>query len=390
MIKCTIAISLLMLSTTVRAAEIEIAFLHWPNAPEYHKNMTWLRLLGKPTGMSVKGAEVGIQETRFALATKNVEFILREVPLADPANATEMLLQLRNEGVKYALLDLPTDSISNAARTLSGQNILLFNISSGDDQLRGEDCQPNLLHTLPSYNMQHDALAQFLVTKGWREVLLLIGPLSEDKIVVTSFRRSVKRYGLNIVEERDFVLSNDPREREKANVALLSKGDYDVVFVADSQGEFARTIPYTTLNPRPVLGSEGMHAGAWHWSWERHGAPQLNNRFERKANRRMGNRDWAAWVAIKSLAEAFTRSPNTDFRAIADYLQGNDIVIDGFKGNRLSYRPWDGQLRQPLLLHTHNMVVERAPLTGFLHPTDNLDTIGTDMSEKKCKYRSEN
>jgi ABC transporter substrate binding protein (PQQ-dependent alcohol dehydrogenase system) len=235
--------------------------------------------------------------------------------------------------------------------------------------------------------MRTDALVQYLVARKWRQVLLLQGPRPEDARLAQALERSAKRFGAKIVAKRPFVLGSDPREREKNNVALLTAGeDYDVVFVADTDGEFARGVPYQTLKPRPVVGSEGLVADAWHWSWERHGAPQLNTRFEKRTERRMTDRDWAAWIGVKAVVEAALRTTSTDFRTVAGYMRGEQIVLDGFKGYRLNFRPWDNQLRQPLLLATHNWVVERAPLPGFLHQSNNLDTLGFDKPESSCRF----
>jgi ABC transporter substrate binding protein (PQQ-dependent alcohol dehydrogenase system) len=234
--------------------------------------------------------------------------------------------------------------------------------------------------------MQADALAQFLVAKKWRNVLLLQGPRDEDKLVGTAFENSARRFGLKIVDKKDFVLSNDPRQRDLGNVGLLTAGgDYDVVFVADSDGEFARSVPYDTVRPRPVVGAEGLVAEAWHWAWSRHGAPQLVSRFDKQAGRHMGSADWAAWVAVKAVVEAVVRTGNAPFDKRVAYLGGEEITIDGFKGNRLYFRDWDRQLRQPLLIATHNAVIERAPLQGFLHQTNNMDTLGFDRRDSRCK-----
>ena len=190
-----------------------------------------------------------------------------------------------------------------------------------------------------------------------------------------------------MVGVRDFVLGSDPRDREQNNIALLTTGvDYDAVFVADSLGQVGRYVPYQTASPRPVIGSEGLIAAAWHWAWERHGAPQLNQRFERRMGRRMEDRDWAAWAAVKAIVEAVARTDNADFATIAAYLKGPDFILDGYKGAAMSFRSWDNQLRQPLLIHTYNAVIERAPLEGFLHATQYMDTLGYDAPEKRCRY----
>jgi len=155
--------------------------------------------------------------------------------------------------------------------------------------------------------------------------------------------------------------------------------------VADSEGEFARAVPYQTQRPRPVVGSEGLVPDGWHWAWDRHGAPQLNKRFLRKAKRWMTMYDWSAWMAIKAIAEAMQRTGGTDFNAIKSYLTGSEIVLDGFKGYPLSFREWNNQLRQPVFLTSGNWVVERAPLQGFLHDKNNLDTLGLDVREVQCQ-----
>ncbi|MPN28645.1 hypothetical protein SDC9_176088 [bioreactor metagenome] len=183
------------------------------------------------------------------------------------------------------------------------------------------------------------------------------------------------------------MLSNDPRQRNQGNVGLLTAGsDYDAIFVADSDGEFARGVPYRSVRPRPVVGSEGLVAEAWHWAWERHGAPQLTSRMIKQADRHPGSADWAAWMAVKAVVEAVVRTENAPFPKLVAYLAGEDITLDGFKGNRLGFRPWDRQLRQPLLIATHNAVIERAPIDGFLHQHNNMDTLGFDQRDSQCKF----
>jgi ABC transporter substrate binding protein (PQQ-dependent alcohol dehydrogenase system) len=95
--------------------------------------------------------------------------------------------------------------------------------------------------------------------------------------------------------------------------------------------------------------------------------------------------DWSAWLALKAIVEGVVRTRSTEPRAIAGFLTGEQAVLDGFKGNRLAFRRWDRQLRQPLLLTTGNWVVERAPLDGFLHARNTMDTLGFDEKESRCK-----
>jgi ABC transporter substrate binding protein (PQQ-dependent alcohol dehydrogenase system) len=194
----------------------------------------------------------------------------------------------------------------------------------------------------------------------------------------------MKRYGLQVVGAKPFKLSADPRERDLANPLLLTSGsNYDVVWVVDSDGEFARALPYRTVLPRPVVGDGGLVALAWHSHFERYGAPQVSRRFAKTAKRPMTAQDWAAWVAGKALAAAILSSPKGQPSAWSQSL--NKLQLDGSKGTTLTFRPWDGQLRQPLLLTDGQAVISQAPVEGLLHPTNVLDTLGADAPEKLCK-----
>lgn len=234
--------------------------------------------------------------------------------------------------------------------------------------------------------MLMDGLAQFLAKKNWTKVLLLQGQEQADQTLSRAFQSAARKFGLRIADVRPFVLSNDPRERGQNNIALLTGGvTHDAVFVADTIGEFGRYVPYNTQKPRPLVGSHGLVSAAWHWTWERHGAPQLNQRFDRLAMRRMASIDYAAWLAVRAVVEAITRSETTDIQTLRSFLVSDGFTLDTYKGTPGNFRTWDRQLRQPILLHTHNAVIERAPLEGFLHERNNLDTLGSDQRESACR-----
>ncbi len=380
-------VAVLAFALPAGAETIRFAYVGLDKDARYDERRLQYRNLAQPFGAPFAGAEVALREARFVGQALGVAFALERATAADAAAMVGRIEALHAEGVRYFLLDAPGGMVAEVARATRGKPLVLFNVSAPDDALRQEACQPHLLHTLPNHAMQADALVQYVVSKKWRTVLLLEGPLADDKLIAAAFENSARRFGLRVVAKREFVLSNDPRLRDQGNVALLTAGpDYDVVFVADSDGEFARGVPYRSVRPRPVVGAEGLVAAAWHWSWDRHGAPQLSNRVERQAKRKMADVDWAAWIAVKAVVEAVLRTENASFDDLLAYLTGEEIIIDGFKGNRLSFRPWDKQLRQPMLLATHNAVIERAPLQGFLHQTNNLDTIGFDRRDSRCSF----
>jgi ABC transporter substrate binding protein (PQQ-dependent alcohol dehydrogenase system) len=363
-----------------------MGYLELEDDPRYEERRTAARYPAQPWGRPFDGARVALEESDFAGAAVGVKFELKRATAADVDGLMAALQKLQSAGARFFLLDAPDEVVAAVAQRTRGRDLLLFNLTALGDSLRQERCQPHLFHVAPDHAMLMDALAQFLVAKKWRQALVLKGQNPEDADLHAAFQRAAKRFGVNVVDTRPFVLNRDPRARAQNNVALLTAGaDYDVVVVVDADGEFARDVPYEIQKPRPVVGSAGLVADWWHWAWERQGAPQLNNRFVKLTRRLMTGYDWSAWMAVKAVVESVLRTKSTEPRPIAGYLVGDQIALDGFKGARHAFRPWDRQLRQPLLLTTGNWVVERAPLDGFLHAKNVLDTLGFDQPETRCR-----
>ena len=232
--------------------------------------------------------------------------------------------------------------------------------------------------------MRTDALAQTLVSRKWTQLLLLVGPSPADQLRAATAQASMKRYGLKVVASKPFKVSADPRERDLANPLLLTSGaSYDAVWVVDSDGEFGRALPYRTVLPRPVVGDAGLVAVAWHAQFERFGAPQVSRRFAKTYKRPMTANDWTAWMAGKTLVTLAVAAPKGPNAAWAQALP--KTPVDGSKGTAMTFRAWDGQLRQSLLLTDGQGVISQAPIEGLLHPSNVLDTLGADAPEKLCK-----
>ena len=368
-----------------RAAEpVRIVYLGVEDDPRYEQQTVYTGLSLRDRTRPLDGARLAIKGARVIGRALGVDFILEENLLAPGAPAAPAIRAAREAGALAVLLDLPQDAMAEAVAT-EGATGLLVNIRDVGDRWRGEDCAPRLIHTMPSRAMLTDALAQHLRFQGWERVLLLRGPLPDDIAEAEAVRASAKKFGLEIVDEREFEVTNDPRRRDLSNIALLT-GDlrYDVVWVADSEGDFGRYVPYATKEARPVIGSEGLRARAWDWTWERNGAPQLNQRFRRLAGRDMAPEDWAAWAGVQAIVEGVTRA-GTDPETVTAYVLSDALALDLYKGVRGNFRGWDGQLRQPILLATHNAVIANAPLDGFEHQTDTLDTLGADRLESACR-----
>jgi ABC transporter substrate binding protein (PQQ-dependent alcohol dehydrogenase system) len=328
---------------------------------------------GHPGGPLQQGVELAIADARLALAGAQRSARIEAIELRESEAPQAALQRLSQAGAVALIADLPTLQMKSLAAATA---LPVFNAGAADDALREVDCRPNLWHTLPSERMRADALAQWLVARRWQRVLLLHGPSVADAERRATAQASLQRHGLKVVAVRPFKLSADPRDRALANPLLLTGGvEHDVVWVVDSDGEFARGLPYRTALPRPVVGDAGLLALAWAPHHERNGAPQLARRFERLAGRPMTTTDWAAWAAAKAIIQvALDRTP----------AGAPGFGLDGFKGPRLSFRLWDRQLRQPLLLTDGQGVVGIAPLDGVLHPRDVLDTLGADEAERRC------
>jgi len=337
--------------------------------------------LGHAGGPASDGVQLALDEGQFELDAAQTGVALTSQPAASLEAARTAALAAEKAGAAVLRTDLPTDWTLAVADAVK---LPVLNLSDAADRLRQQDCRARLFHLLPSERMRSDAVAQLLVARRWSQLLLLTGPSPQDALRVAAAQASIKRYGLKVVASKPFKLSADPRERALANPLLLTGGSsYDAVWVVDSDGEFARSLPYGTALPRPVVGDAGLVALAWHAQFERFGAPQVSRRFAKASKRPMTAHDWAAWMAGKALVAAAVAAPKGPNAAWAKALAATPL--DGSKGTPLSFRAWDGQLRQTLLLTDGQGVVAQAPIEGLLHPSNVLDTLGVDAPEKACK-----
>ncbi len=364
-----------------------VAVVSLDDDARYQSRRLERRYPGHPGGRLATAAELGASDAEVGLRAAGQTLKVREATARDASDLARVLQQLRKDKVAYWVLDLPAPLVTQAVQA-AGNAALLFNASATSDALRGSACAAQLLHTYPSQHMLQDALAQYLAARNWRNALVLQGPEPSDTALAESWQRAAKRYGVKTVASKPFKLSGDPKDRDLANPRLLTNDrSHDVVAVLDSEGEFARTLPYATQWPRPVVGSNGLTPLAWHPQWERNGGPQVNRRFMRQAGRPMTGQDWAAWVAVKAVAAVVSEHAKAPLPEQARQLRAGQVGVDGAKGPRLSFRAWDGQLRQPLFLSHVDGVVGTAPLDGVLHPTEVLDTLGVDEKESACKAR---
>lgn len=375
------ACAALMLAAATQAATLKATLLLPADDARLERSRLERAYLGQPGGPAGDGLALAVTDAQFELDAAGVSVAVdtKEAASRDAARAAAAAAE--KAGAAALVVDLPGDWTLAVADAVK---IPVLNVGDGADRLRAGDCRPRLYHLLPSERMRSDALAQTLVARKWSQVLMLVGPTPEDRARAATAQASIKRYGLKLVAERPFKLSGDPRERELANPLLLTgNAAYDVVWVVDGDGEFGRALPYRTALPRPVVGDAGLVPLAWHAQFERYGAPQVSRRFAKAVKRPMTAQDWAAWMAGKALVGAAVAAPKGPAAAWAKALAAG--TLDGSKGTPMSFRAWDGQLRQPILLSDGQGVVAQAPVEGLLHPTNVLDTLGADAPEKLCR-----
>lgn len=372
----------LLATGLAQAAAFKAVLLVPEDDPRLARTRVERAYLGHPLGPATDGVAVALKEARLELDAAGASLNVDTVAVADAGAARAAAQKAEKAGAVALLADLPADQLLAVADAVK---LPVLNLGAGEDRLRQQDCRPGLLHLAPSERMRADALAQTLVALKWRQVLLLTGPSPQDATRSAVAQAALQRYGLKVTATKPYKLSGDPRERDLANPLLLTQGLHDVVWVVDSDGEFARTLPYRTATPRPVVGDAGLVALAWHPQYERYGAPQVSRRLAKGAGRPIAAADWQAWLGAKALAAAVVAAPKGPASAVQQALVAGEV--DGSKGVALSFRPWNGQLRQPLLLTDGQGVISATPVDGMLHPKNALDTLGADAPEKLCKAR---
>lgn len=379
----TLAVALGLQSGLAAALDVPIGYIQW--TPDQGPVLS--NVLPEPEDAGLRGAELGINDNNSTGRFLDQNYSLKPTMATDEAAALAALESLLAEGVDKIVLNVPAATLQVMADKTAGK-ALLFNASAREDHLRVRDCRPHVLHTHPSHAMLTDALAQWAGSRRWTDVFLITGPTEGDLAWAESFRRASKRFGVKIVAAKPWTFDADLRRTASKELPLFTQGpDYDLVVVADERGDFGEYVPYNTWLPRPVAGTAGMTPVAWHRVVESWGAAQLQNRFEALAGRHMNSKDYAAWAAVRSVGTALTQIQESDAASIRSFLLSDDFELAAFKGRPLTYRSWNGQLRQPIpLVHPRGLVAQ-APIEGFIHPKTELDTLGYDQPESQCRIQ---
>lgn len=345
------------------------------------------------TDEGVKGAEQGLKDDQTTGKFLGHTYELKERIVPADGDLVAEFRRGLNAGERLFVADLREPDLLALAPVGDQAGAIIFNSRAADDDLRTDRCFRSMFHVAPSRSMKADALAQYLIWKRWSRWFLIFGSHPEDQLLAEAYRRAANRFGAKIVAERVYEDTGGARRTDTGHVQVQNQmpvftqdaGSYDVIVAADEADVFAEYLPYRTWDARPITGSAGLVPVGWSRVHEQWGGTQLQRRFEKFAGRPMTERDFNAWVAMRSIGEAVTRAQTADAAALRDYMLTPAFEVGAFKGQGLSFRTWDQQMRQPILLVTPRMLVSVSPQDQFLHQRTPLDTLGFDEPESRCR-----
>lgn len=345
------------------------------------------------TDAGIQGARIGVADTNRTGRFLNQDYHLSEMILSLDDDFKAKVKAALVSGQKLILADLEKPDLLTLADMPEAKDAIIFDVRTSDDSLRQEDCRSNVFHILPSWAMRTDALGQYLAWKKWTRWLLVTGKNPADLGYAAAVKRAASRLGAKIVDERTYTYAAGSRRtdtghqqvQEQMPLLTQSAPPYDVVVVSDESETFGDYLPYRTWDPRPVVGTQGLFAVAWARPFEEYGGTQLQHRFEREVGRIMTERDYAAWLAVRTIGEAVTYINSVKPADVRGYLLSDRFGVDGYKGEAMNFRSWDLQLRQPVLLVDPTELISISPQEGFLHPKYLTDSLGYDQPETKCR-----
>jgi ABC transporter substrate binding protein (PQQ-dependent alcohol dehydrogenase system) len=347
------------------------------------------------TDKGIQGARQMLKEANLAGGFLGFQYTLEEAIVPEDADVVAKAKELLAAGNRFFIADFEPDDLLAVADLPEAQDAIILNIRSSATRLRQEDCRKNVFHIIPDFAMRADAIAQYLILKKWRDWFVMRRDTPEDEDYLAQVQRSAKRFGGNIVEDHLYDLPPGARNLDsghqqiQAQMALETERspDHDVVWAINSDDDFGDYLMYRTTLPRPVVGTQGMQATAWDKSYTESGGMRFQRAIPRIANRPPVERDYTGWLGLRTLSEAAQKSGSVDPEAVKEYMLSDQFRLEAFKGQALSFRTWDQQMRQPIILGGGTRVpVSTSPQEGFLHPKFVTDTLGFDEPESKCKF----
>ena len=390
LIGCCMLMALGGTSWADQPLEIKIGYLHQP------PSRIRISLIDVPAANDgLAGAQLGLEDDNATGRFLNQHYTLLDKAVGENDDPVAAMNALADQGVSFMVASLDADRLLKTADAAKARGVTLINAFAIDERLREQDCRANVIHVAPTRSMLADGLAQYLIWKKWRKWLLITGSHDNDKLFADALRHAATRFGAKIVEERVFKDNGGARRTDsgvaeiQTQMPVVTQGaaDHDVLVAADESEVFAGYLPYRTWDPRPVAGSAGLVPTTWDAAFDQWGAVQLQNRFTKTFQRAMTAHDMQVWTSVRVVGEAAARSNSADAAKMLAYIKGPDFSVAAFKGQKLTLRDWNLQLRQPILLFDGRNTVSVSPQDGFLHQVSTLDTLGLDRPETKCTLK---
>lgn len=379
-----IVLFLTLLFSFVKANILEVNILYLEQ--KVKRPPTLSNVIEEPKDSGLKGIQLAIKDSNKSARFLNQKYILdKKISYKKEDLIKKFKTWSSNKNI-YVILNVKTELLKELVNLKEAKNTIFLNATDKDDNLRVNACNKNLLHTSLSNSMESDALIQFLIKRNLKNWLLIKGSNEKDELIAKSLRTSAKKFGGKIIEEKTWKLNADIRRKAQLEIpALTQSSDYDVVLTADFHGDFGEYLYFNTWLPRPIAGTQGLKAQAWSHVIEQWGAAQMQKRFKKFAKRPMNSKDYSSWVATRSIVTLITKTKKIDFKSNLDFLYSDKFELAAYKGRKLSFRKFNGQLRQPVSLVHPRALVSTSPQDGFLHPTNDLDTLGIASFQVKCK-----
>jgi ABC transporter substrate binding protein (PQQ-dependent alcohol dehydrogenase system) len=344
----------------------------------------------------IQGARLMLKEANQAGNFVGNSFELVEAIVPEDGDVVAKAKELLAGGERFFIADLEPADLLAVADLPEAKDAVILNIRSSATKLREEDCRVNVFHVIPDFAMRADALAQYLIWKKWPRWFVIRRDTPEDQDYLAMVKRSAARFGGKVVADKVYDLPPGARNLDSGHQQIQAQipmeteeaPEHDVVWVINSDDDFGDYLMYRTYLPRPVVGTQGLQATSWDKSYTESGAMHFQNAIPRIAKRPPVERDYTAWLGFRALADSAMKSGKVTPQEVKAYMLSDQFKLEGFKGQAMSFRSWDHQMRQPIVLGGGTRVpVSTSPQEGFLHPTNVTDTLGFDKPETKCKFK---
>jgi ABC transporter substrate binding protein (PQQ-dependent alcohol dehydrogenase system) len=344
----------------------------------------------------IQGARLMLKEANQAGNFVGHSFELTEAIVPPDADVVAKAKEVLAGGDRFIIADLEPADLLAVADLPEAKDAVIMNIRSSATALRQEQCRINVFHIIPDYAMRADALAQYLIWKKWPRWFVIRRDSPQDQDYLAQVKRSAARFGGKVVDDKLYDLPPGARNLDSGHQQIQAQipmeteaaPDHDVVWAINSDDDFGDYLLFRTYLPRPVVGTQGLQAVAWDKSYTESGAMHFQNAIPRIAKRAPVERDYTAWLGFRALADSAMKSGKTTPQEVKAYMLSDEFKLEGFKGQAMSFRTWDHQMRQPIVLGGGTRVpVSTSPQEGFLHPTNVTDTLGFDKPETKCTFK---